>query len=232
MIKGPLAVAWGEWTISEPQAGALSIARVALENTGSVAWRDSVLLAYHWFDLRGNPIVWDGERTSLPVVGPGERVTVEAPVRAPIPPGRYTFALDLVAEFRVWFSQLGSELDSREIEVIPRAGEHHAELPPGVEPAEDWAERVAAAHSEGYAVVAGSIDWQGSLTRRRPKELAPYAPGGGRVPGFSYPLVCPSVIDGIELETLPDVAGLPAFAAPSDEPWVFDGRAVLRARPA
>ena len=25
-----------------------------------------------------------------------------------------------------------------------------------------------------------------------------------------------------------DVAGLPAFAAPADEPWVYDGRIVLR----
>jgi hypothetical protein len=199
MTKGPLAVTWGKWTLSEPQAGAPSVARVELENTGSVAWRDPVLLAYHWFDLRGNPIVWDGERTSLPVVEPGARVTVDATVRAPIPPGRYSFAFDLVAEFRVWFSQLGSELDACEIEVLPRTAVHHAELPPTVEPAADWAERVAAAHGEGYAVVAGAIDWQGSLTRRRPKELAPYAPGGGRIPGFSYPLVCPSVIDGIEL---------------------------------
>src|SRR5215831_4054217 len=104
MTKGPLAVAWGEWTLSEPRAGAPSIARVELENTGSVAWREPVLLAYHWFDLRGNPIVWDGQRTGLPLVEPGERVTVEATVRAPIPPGRYSFAFDLVAEFRVWFS--------------------------------------------------------------------------------------------------------------------------------
>ena len=173
-----------------------------------------MLLSYHWLDLRDNPIVWDGERTSLPLVAPGERVTVEAQVRAPIPPGRYRFALDLVAEYRAWFSQLGSELDSREVDVLPRGGAHRAELPARVEPAPDWEERVAAAHAEGYAVVAGSIEWQGGLTRRRPKALAPYAPGPGRIPGFAHPLVCPSVLDGIELERLPDVAGLPAFAAP------------------
>ena len=231
-MKGPLAVAWGDWTLTEPHAGAVTVARVELENTGTVAWREAVLLSYHWLDLRHNPIVWDGERTSLPLVAPGERVTVEAKVRAPIPPGRYRFALDLVAEFRVWFSQLGSELDSREIDVLPRGGAHRADLPARVEPAADWEERVAAAHAEGYAVVAGSIEWRGSLTRRRPKALTAYAPGAGRIPGFAHPLVCPSVLDGVELERLPDVAGLPAFAAPADEPWVYDGRIVLRARPA
>ncbi len=231
-MKGPLAVAWGDWTLAEPHAGAVSVARVELENTGSVAWRTAVLLSYHWLDLRHNPIVWDGERTSLPLVAPGERLTVEAKVRAPIPPGRYRFALDLVAEHRVWFSELGSELDSREVDVLPRDGAHGATLPDWVEPAPDWDERVAGAHAEGYAVVAGSIDWQGGLTRRRPKALAPYIPGAGRIPGFAHPLVCPSVLDGLELERLPDIAGLPAFAAPVDEPWVYDGRIVVRARPA
>ncbi len=231
MTKGPLAVRWGDWTLEQPHAGTISVARVVLENTGTVAWRDPVLLSYHWLDLRGNPIVWDGERTALPIVPPGERLTVDALVRAPIPPGRYRFALDLVAEHRVWFSQLGSELDPREVDVREREGAHRAELPPWVEPEESWHERVVSAHAEGYAVVAGSIAWQGGLGRRRPRALAAYEPGTGRIPGFAHPLVCPSVLAGVELERLPDVAGLPAFAAPAEEPWVYDGRIVLRARP-
>ena len=88
-----------------------------------------------------------------------------------------------------------------------------------------------AAHADGYAVVAGSIEWDGGLLHRRPRALAPYAPGGGRVPSFAAPLLCPSVLPGVELERLDDVAGLPAYAAPRDEPWIYDGRAVLRARP-
>jgi len=230
MAKGPLGVRWGDWTLEGPQAGAVATARVELENAGSVAWRDGIYLAYHWLDDRGNPIVWDGERTPLPMVAPGERVTVEARVRAPIPPGRYRFALDLVAELRAWFSELGSETAEAQVEVLPRQGPHHAELPPWVEPAPDWAERVAAAHAKGYGVVAGTIEWEGGLGRRRPKALAPYAPGRGRVPGFSHPLLCPSVLDGIVLDRLPDVAGLPAFAAPAREPWLYDGLIVLRAR--
>jgi hypothetical protein len=39
------------------------------------------------------------------------------------------------------------------------------------------------------------------------------------------------VIVDTTLERLADVEGLPAFAAPQDEPWLYDGRIVLRARP-
>jgi hypothetical protein len=229
MAKGPLAVRWGDWTLDEPHAGAVGRARVELENAGTVTWRDGIRLAYHWLDDRGNPIVWDGDRTPLPGLAPGERATVDARVRAPIPPGRYRFALDVVAEFRAWFSELGSDAVTAVVDVLPRHGTPGADLPAWVEPAPDAAERIAAAHAEGYAVVAGAVDWTGGLGRRRPRSLAPYEPGPGRIPGFPHPLLCPSVLDGIALERLEDVAGLPAFAAPGDEPWIYDGRIVLRA---
>jgi len=230
MAKGPLSARFHDWSLETPHAGALGLAQVELENTGTVAWRDRIRLAYHWLDDRGNPIVWDGDRTALPLVSPGERVRVEARVRAPIPPGRYRFAFDLVAEHRAWFSELGGDLISTEVEVSPRAGRPRLELPSFVEPAADFAERVAAAHAEGFAVVGGAIDWEQRLGRRRPRALAPYEPGVGRVPNFPHPLLCPSVLDGVTLERLPDLAGLPAFAAPVDEPWSYDGRIVLRVR--
>ena len=231
MTKGPLAVRWGNWELGETRAGTATTARVTLENAGTVAWRDGIALSYHWLDDRGNPIVWDGLRTPLPVVSPGERVSVDAAVLAPIPPGRYGFAFDLVAEGIAWFAELGSVPLGADVDVGPRPGAHHAELPDWVEPGPEWAERVAAAHAEGFGVVAGSIAWEGTLARRRPSELIPYEPGPGRIPGFSHPLVCPSVLDGVVLDRLPDVAGLPAFAAPRDEPWLYDGRIVLRALP-
>ena len=227
MTPGPLAVRWGEWKLGEARAGTRSTAQVTLENAGTVAWRDGIVLSYHWLDARGNPIVWDGLRTALPVVEPGGSVSVEAAVLAPIPPGRYGFAFDLVAEDIAWFAELGNDPAATEVDVGPRPGEHHAELPAWVEPGPEWSQRVAAAHAEGFGVVAGSIAWEGGLGRRRPSELAPYEPGAGRIPGFSHPLVCPSVMDGVVLERLPDVAGLPAFAAPIDEPWLYDGRIVL-----
>jgi hypothetical protein len=231
MSNGPLAVEWGAWTIGEPEAGTVTTADAAVTNAGSAAWGDGIFASYHWLDDRGNPIVWDGIRTTLPPLAPGESAKVPMRVRAPIPPGRYRFALDLVAEHRAWLSELGSPMLEHDVIVRPRDREPNAALPPGVEPAADWAERVRAAHADGYAVVAGAIAWDGGLFTRRPRALAPYEPGNGRVPGFSAPLVCPSVVDGVELDRLDDVAGLPAYAAPRDEPWIYDGRAVLTARP-
>ena len=230
MSKGPLSVDWGEANLAPPQAGAIGEAAVELGNTGTLAWGERVLLAYHWLDLLGNPIVWDGLRSPLPRLRPGERAIVDACVRAPIPPGPYRLAFDLVAEGRAWFSELGDAPLTVDVEVQPRAGEPRAELPTWVAPAADWGERVRAAHAEGYGVVAGSIAWEGGAAHRRPHELEPYLPGGGRQPGFSAPLLCPSVLDGVRLERLSDVAGLPAYAAPRDEPWLYDGRIVLQVK--
>jgi hypothetical protein len=231
MATGPLAVRWGDLTLDAPHAGAVGRARVELENAGTVSWRDGIRLAYHWLDERDNPIVWDGERTVLPPLAPGERARVEARVRAPIPPGRYRLALDLVAERRAWFSELGSEMVATTVDVQPRDEARRVDLPDWVEPAPDWEERVAAAHAEGYAVVAGAIEWRGSRLRRRPKALESYLPGSGRIPTFPHPLLCPSLLVGVRLDRLPDVEGLPAYAAPPNEPWLYDGRIVLRADP-
>src|SRR5579864_3642417 len=167
MTKGPLAARWGNWTLGRAHAGTLASLEAELENVGSAGWGGTIFLSYHWLDHRDNPIVWDGDRTPLPPVAPGERLTVEARVRAPIPPGAYRFAPDLVVEHRAWFSQLGSAFPSAEVEVLPRVGVRRVELPDWVEPAPDWDERVAAAHAEGYGVVAGSIRWQGGLGRPR-----------------------------------------------------------------
>jgi hypothetical protein len=228
---GPYAVRFGAFPDVAPQAGAIEEVLVEVENAGALAWRgDDLFVSYHWLDPRDNPIHWDGIRTPAPELAPGERATVAAKVRAPIPPGRYRLAFDLVAEFRAWFSELGSELLARDVDVVPRGGEPRWSVPDGWERAPDWEERVRAAHAEGYGVVAGAVEWPGGVLRRRPKELAPYEPGAGRVPGFGAPLLAPSVLPGVELEPLGELAGLPAFAAPRDEPWIYDGRIVLRRR--
>jgi hypothetical protein len=232
-VTAPLTVRFHSWELEEPRAGTLVRAVVEVENTGAAEWRDDVKASYHWLDELSNPIVWDGLRTPLPGrVAPGERVETELSVRCPIPPGRYRFAVDLVAERRAWFGEVGGEPPEREVEVPPRVDaatlEEVAEvhMPDSLDPSPDWEERVLAAHKEGYAVVAGSIEAPRHLRRA----LAPWARGPGRVPGFAQPLLCPSVLRGVELERLADVEGLPAFAPPADEPWVYDGRLVLRLR--
>jgi len=214
-----------------------------------------VHLAYHWLDERGNPIVWDGTRTPLErEVAPGERLRASLVLRGPIPPGRYRLAVDLVDEGRAWFAELGNAplesdcavearvsralaarggdaeaLAAQEEPLVPddEAGAV-AFLAEGVAPAPDWSRRVLDAHQEGYGVVAGSIEAAAGLVRRRPKELEPYAPGPGRIPGFAHPLVCPSVVKGVEPEWADPVAGLPAARAPRSESWIYDAR--IRAR--
>jgi hypothetical protein len=253
--KGPLVVRWGAWSLDEVCAGAIGRAHVAVENVGTAAWRSrgamGVQLASHWLDGHGNPIVWDGLRAPMPgPVAPGETAELDLPIRGPIPPGRYRLAIDLVDEGRFWFAELGNARIESDVEVRARierrlavvGGEAPGQeeplvpleeatavayLAPGVVPAPDWSRRVLDAHQEGNAVVAGSIEAQG---RRAQRALAEWAPGSGRVPGFSAPLLCPSIVKGVEPEWLDSVEGLPALARPREEPWVYDGRIALRLR--
>jgi hypothetical protein len=216
-----------------------------------------VQLSYHWLDDLGNPIVWDGLRTALASgVPPGARLRASLRVRGPMPPGRYRLAVDLVDEGRAWFGELGNEALELDQEVAPRiaralaarggdAGalaaqeeplvpadeaEAVAYLADGCAPAPDWSRRVLDAHQEGYALVGGSILASGGLLGRKPKELSPWAPGGGRVPRFPHPLLCPSVVTGAEPAWIDSVAGLPAARPPDGEPWLYDGRIVVEAR--
>jgi hypothetical protein len=219
---GPLAARWLGYELESPQAGTLTRARVALENAGSAPWRN-LNLSYHWLDERGNPIIWDGLRYEVSAA-PGERVEKDIQLRAPIPPGRYRLAFDLVDEQRFWLAELGNFTPEVEIDVTLRdATSARAHLPPEANLDPDWEERVYAAHAEGYAAVGGSID-----TRRPSTELEPYASGGGRNPGFAHPLVLPSLLAPLEPNT--EVAGLPAWQPEGDEPWVYDARIRLRLR--
>jgi len=209
----------------------MTTVRAEVENVGAAPWGTDIVASYHWLDDRGNAIVWDGIRTPLPrTVSPGDRSELRIDVRAPIPPGHYRLALDLVAEHRAWFGELGGQPLQAEIEVVPRVDGASLEIEAvvhvadGVERPPDWNRRVLDLHAEGYAVVAGAIE----APRRLRGRLAPWAAGPGRVPGFAHPLLCPSVLLGIELERLQDVEGLPAFRPPADEPWVYDASLVLR----
>jgi hypothetical protein len=218
------------------EAGALQLATVEVENAGSATWRtrggdDGLFLSYHWLDERGNPIVWDGERTPLGhPVEPGGTLCQTLAVRGPIPPGRYRLALDLVEEHRFWLAELGSAPLEREVDVLPRNGAGaRAFLPAAAEPAPDWHERARALHAEGYAAVGGAMETERGFLRRADPALAPYAPGGGRHPHFPHPLVCPSLLP--PLEPNEEVAGLPAYRPEGYEPWMFDGRLIVRVKP-
>src|SRR5919206_3070472 len=123
--SGPLAVRWLAHDPGRPRAGALGNARLAFENAGTVPWPPTgerrVCLGYHWLDELGNPIVWDGLWTALPhELPPGAGAETTLTLRGPIPPGRYRLAIDLVAEDRYWFSEVGNATIEREVDVLPR----------------------------------------------------------------------------------------------------------------
>jgi hypothetical protein len=219
---GPLGVRWLAYELDPPQAGAVGQARVELENAGAAAWHD-LFAAYHWLDQLGNALDWDGLRTPVRSLAPGEHTDAELAIRAPIPPGPYRLAFDLVLENRYWLSEIGNAMLEVEVEVLPRdARGAVAHLPPEVDPAADWHERVRAAHEEGYAAVSGSVD------AGRHRELRAYRPGGGRNPAFREPLVCPSLLPPLQPNC--EVAGLPAWKPEGWEPWIYDGRITARLR--
>ena len=117
--RGPLAVRWHAVELPEIRAGVLGRARVEVENEGTATWTSlhdpRIYVSYHWLDPLGNAIVWAGIFQPLPrAVRPGERVAVELPIRGTLPPGPYRLALDLIAEGRCWFVDVGNaryELD-------------------------------------------------------------------------------------------------------------------------
>ena len=214
--------------------------RAELENAGSAAWEPrgdgQVSVSYHWLDPLGNAIVWGGIFSPVQKhVPPGERVELWFAIQAPCPPGRYRLSLDVVAEGRSWFSDLGNAPLELDAEVAPRIArralavdlrtgadelckltqaalddqeeplvrgeeaEAVAHLVPGCRPAPDWSRRVLDAHAEGFACIGGSIEPTGSRLARRKAaaQFAPWAPEGGRKPGFDQPLLCPSLLGGL-----------------------------------
>lgn len=78
---------------------------VTLRNTGCATWsaEHGDALSYHWWGSDGLPVVWDGVRTPLPRVGPGERATVHARVEAPPRMGRYRLQWEPLREDVAWY---------------------------------------------------------------------------------------------------------------------------------
>ncbi len=253
---GPLAVRWLAYALPELRAGTRGTARIRLENAGSAAWRSrdksGVQLSYHWLDDRSNPIVWDGPRTPFArTVEPGETAELAVDLNVPQPPGPYRLAFDLVEEYRFWFAEIGSTplelpvdvlplIDDRRLAVVVHGGADEettaalggqeeplaqsepvatAHLVAGAVPTPDWSRRILDAHAEGFVAVGGSL-------ASRDKTLRPWAPGGGRNPGFPHPLLLPSLLHGQPTEH----EGLPAYI-PAGDPWLFDGRIAVTLRP-
>jgi hypothetical protein len=130
-------------------------------------------------------------------------------------------------------ARLTSEALAVQEEAVTPDGEATAFLAAGCRPRPDWSRRVLDAHEEGYGVVAGAIEVEGSrLERRRLRALNAWAPGFGRAPGWHLPLLCPSFTDDLlgDARWLEPVSGLPAVQSPEfPHTWLCDGRIVVAA---
>ena len=122
---GPLAARWLWYDLPPLRAGETVHGRAELENAGSATWEPEgdgqVSVSYHWLDPLGNAIVWGGIFSPVTErVPPGARTELWFAVQAPRPPGRYRLSLDVVAEGRSWFSDLGNAPLDLESDVAPR----------------------------------------------------------------------------------------------------------------
>jgi len=83
-----------------------------ITNTGSMTWPNQgdnqVFISYHWYK-DGKVVVWDGLRTKINGLSPGNYGWFVADLKAPSELGTYTLQWDLVHENVTWFSFEGSK---------------------------------------------------------------------------------------------------------------------------
>ena len=233
---GPLVARWRTLERAPVEAGALQHATVEVENAGSATWRtrgaeEGLFLAYHWLDERGNPIVWDGLRTPLErAVAPGETLRQTLRLRAPIPPGRYRLAVDLVEEHRFWLAEIGNAPYEEDVDVLPRDATRSARVPretarsPRTTGPNACAlcttratPRSAARSRSSAAACAAAI----RLSRRTRPAAAGILASRTR---SSAPRCCRRSSRTARSPACPPIA------PDGDEPWMFDGRLVVRLR--
>jgi hypothetical protein len=155
-------------SLAESRAGIASRAVVTIGNLGSATWRsvgaEGLQLSYHWLDVLGNAIVWDGPRFALPgPVGPGESADVQVSVVAPRAPGRYLLRFDLVEEHHFWLSELGAAVLDVEVTVAPRIDARRLEVVVHGEPSPRTAAALAAQDEpivEGDGIAVAHL-WSG-----------------------------------------------------------------------
>ena len=216
MAKGPLAVRWGDWTLDEPQAGAVGHRRGGARERrhGALGRRHQARLPLarrarqpDRLGRRAHARCPRSRRASARPSRPGARADPAGPLPVRARPRRRAPRLVLGARRARW-----STPTSRS---AARGRAARRRCPAGSSPRRDWAERVAAAHAEGYAVVAGAIEWDGGLLTAVHALSSRTSRARAACPGSPTRCSARRSLDGIELERLAGRRGLPAFAAPA-----------------
>ena len=121
--------------------------------------------------------------------------------------------------------QIAAALAAQEEPLVSEGAVAFAHLVPEALPAPDWSRRLLDGHEEGFAAVGGAVEpLDGLRARAEARRLAPWAPGGGRNPRFTQPLLFPSLLAGLDPGRH---EGMPVF---SGADALFDGNAVVRLR--
>jgi len=88
----------------------LIVLPLKIKNTSSLTWPCSpehpINLSYHWFDSRGDVVIFDGERTPIPQYF--KDGILRTKVRVPNRIGDFLLEFDLVHENVTWFAQRGA----------------------------------------------------------------------------------------------------------------------------
>ncbi len=94
-------------SVTLPANGTATVA-LTVKNTGSLAWTaaERYAASYHLTRWDDTVVVWDGVRTPLPDIAPGQSATINVAVSAPAA-GSYVVKFDLVREGVTWFSGQG-----------------------------------------------------------------------------------------------------------------------------
>ena len=96
---------------------------LTVKNTGSLPWSAAQLYSasYHITRWDDTVVAWDGVRTPLPDIAPGQSATINVAVGAPAA-GSYVVKFDLVREGVTWFSGQGipTENVAPHVQCLPR----------------------------------------------------------------------------------------------------------------
>jgi SpoIID/LytB domain protein len=112
----PLSTLFATYQVTAPAsagAGLQISVPVTITNSGTEAWNANppspVNLSYHWTDLAGRAVIWDGARTPLGSDVPaGGARQLTALITAPTQPGPYQLQLALVKEGVAWLNASAS----------------------------------------------------------------------------------------------------------------------------
>jgi hypothetical protein len=122
-------------------AGQVVTVPVTITNYGQMTWPASgvlpVHISYHWLSATEEVyLVFDGLRTALPHdVSPGETLSVNAIVEAPVRPGNYRFQWDMVHENVSWFAgKHGMKTDTTAYTIGAPVAAENTQLPQAVMP--------------------------------------------------------------------------------------------------